>query len=495
MVRSRFLLPLPVPARALALLLLVACDRGDRSAGSSAQSGAPSGGFRGPQTLVLRIPRAGGTARVFLYPRADSIVWRESDAAPPPGTVLGFDDESGTFAYADNKGRPVLLDLRLGTSSVTSRTALTGLTSGSGGAIYGVGANGTVVRMTPSGDWTYKPVQPATSIYPQPDGAILVAAGKGARARLLKLFPPDTRVIDSLALPNVAGAERTQLGDQMYFATDTALLVLRGRTMSWQQSIPIDEPSAAMAATPSGDRVFLLARSRHEIAVVDQYRGITERFQLPGAASDLRIDPFGRYLLARAADSDSIWIVAVGTQHVIGGVRGTWRDDLPAVTYDGSILVASGPDVLAVDGETLRVRSRVRGGADDVWYPFIWDGFRPRAASLDAPVRFDSIQLDTMPPDTTTRPDTSKAAGGEQQPSQQQASGFIVSFAAFLAPDRAQALAGTISVNGQTARVVSSALGGNTVYRVVLGPYATREEAENAGRESGHSYWVYEGMP
>jgi len=182
----------------------------------------------------------------------------------------------------------------------------------------------------------------------------------------------------------------------------------------------------------------------------------------------------------------------VGTQHVIGGVRGSWRADLPAVTYDGSILVASGDDVLAVDGETLRVRSRSRGGAADVWYPFIWDGFRPRAASLDAPVHFDSIQVDTTPPDTIIPPDSGKPVTTEQPSA---SSGFIVSFAAFLAPDRAQALASTISVGGHPARVVSSALGGNTVYRVVLGPYTTREEAESAGRDSGHSYWVYEGMP
>src|SRR5205085_11941625 len=95
------------------------------------------------------------------------------------------------------------------------------------GSIYGVGANGTILRMTPNGDWTYKPSQPATSVFPQPDGSVLVAIGKGAKARLIKLFPPDTRVLDSLMLPpSLVGAERTQLGDQLYLATDTALLVL-----------------------------------------------------------------------------------------------------------------------------------------------------------------------------------------------------------------------------------------------------------------------------
>ena len=67
--------------------------------------------------------------------------------------------------------------------------------------------------------------------------------------------------------------------------------------------------------------------------------------------------------------------------------------------------------------------------------------------------------------------------------------------AAYLAEGRAKELAGRIRVGGETARVVTSTRDGSTIYRVVLGPYATREEAERAGKESGQSYWVFEGNP
>jgi cell division protein FtsN len=30
------------------------------------------------------------------------------------------------------------------------------------------------------------------------------------------------------------------------------------------------------------------------------------------------------------------------------------------------------------------------------------------------------------------------------------------------------------------------------LYRVVLGPYATREEADRVGRDSKRQYWIYE---
>jgi cell division protein FtsN len=50
-------------------------------------------------------------------------------------------------------------------------------------------------------------------------------------------------------------------------------------------------------------------------------------------------------------------------------------------------------------------------------------------------------------------------------------------------------------VNGQTARVVTSLTNGMAIYRVVLGPYPTRDEADRVGRGSGQSYYVYAGTP
>jgi cell division protein FtsN len=50
-------------------------------------------------------------------------------------------------------------------------------------------------------------------------------------------------------------------------------------------------------------------------------------------------------------------------------------------------------------------------------------------------------------------------------------------------------------VGNENARVVTAVRDGSTIYRVVLGPYSTREEAERIGRESKQSFWVYEGGP
>jgi cell division septation protein DedD len=74
-------------------------------------------------------------------------------------------------------------------------------------------------------------------------------------------------------------------------------------------------------------------------------------------------------------------------------------------------------------------------------------------------------------------------------------SGFTVQFAALRAQDAANDILREVHVTGATPRLVATTRDGVTIYRVVIGPYPTREEAERIARTSGKSYWVYEGAP
>jgi len=73
--------------------------------------------------------------------------------------------------------------------------------------------------------------------------------------------------------------------------------------------------------------------------------------------------------------------------------------------------------------------------------------------------------------------------------------GFTVQFAAVRTEDAARAAAAPIQIGGQAARVITTQTEGLTIYRVVLGPYPSRQEAERVGRSSGRDFWVYEGTP
>jgi DNA-binding beta-propeller fold protein YncE len=443
---------------------------------------------------VLRVPRRGGVARVTGYPNIDSTVWTSTDAAPALDHVLAFDADAGLIAAVDSRGFPVWLDFRLGTVTIPNRGKLRSLSSVDGSTIYGVGADGAAVRFTPSGNSVFKLPQAARQVFPQVNGTLLVLGGRGEPTSLWRTHPPETKVLDSLAMPNVSSGTGAPLGDRIFFLSGGRTLTgLHARTLVKGSPINFDHAVTAVASTPSGDRFYVLTDSSQTLEVVDGFQDkVGARIELPGRPRDLRVDPFGRYVLVRSAAGDSVWIVGIGARSVLGTVRSVWRSDVPFVAADGAIATIDAGDVVFLDAVTHREIRRAVGGAADFWYPFVWSGLRPRDAALDKPVPLPSDSDTTThvlpPPDTVVAPPPPPSPDSVK-------TGFTVSFAALLDEGKARDAAGKIVYNGQTARVVTSVTEGTAVYRVVLGPFATRDEAERAGRAAGQAYFVYAGSP
>jgi DNA-binding beta-propeller fold protein YncE len=451
----------------------------------------------------MRLPRTGGQLRVFAYPRLDSVVWTATDPAPPIARVLAFDEESGLLSFVDAKGAPGRIDFRLDNISTATRTKLTDVSSVDGSTIYGLTKEGSLLRTTPSGDWTFKAPRPARAAIPQVDGSLVLVGAKERAALVWRVHPTDTKILDSAEVPGAARAPWAQAGDRLYFAVEHNLVGVRTRDLQPLNVIELGGRPRAVVATPSADRLFALSDSSRQVDVIDRYREkVSEHIDLPGLAQELRIDPIGRYLLVRAVGQDSVWVIAIGTDHLLGALGSTWREDLPFVAPDGAIAVADGADVVFVDGETLREKQRVAHGASDYWYGFAWTGFRPRASSLDQPVRFpgaDSVdsaaRAAAAAESTASTPapppphDTTAAAPTLA------AKGWMVSFFALLDEQKARDLAQTIKVRNESARVLAYTRDGQTIYRVVLGPYPTRDEADRTGRDSRQNYWVYEATP
>ena len=484
-------------------LALAACGRSDRPDTPATQA-TPSSvtAPRGPDHLVLRVPRSGGEARVYSYPRLDTMVFT-APGAPAPARVLAFDDEAGSIAYVDAKGFPARIDFRQGVASTVTKTKLTGLASWDGSNIYGINA-GAVERYGPSGPWKWKPPLAARAVFPQPYASLLVLAQRGDSSVVWRLRPPATKIVDSVVLGKVNRTLRTQVGDRLYLGSGRELTGVRTRTMQRATSIEFGDDIEVLEATPSGDRVFVVTKGGTTVEVVDRYREeISGKIDIGRHASELRVDALGRYLLAHEDGVDSVLVIALGTNRVIGSTATIWRDDLPFVAPDGGIATARDSAVVIVDGETLRERSKVAGGASDFWYPFRWTGFRPRDAALDKPVDFGGPPVDSTRP----RSDSGAPAPMDSAPARvtpppvprdtatRRPTGYTVSFAALLVADKARELAAQIKVGNENARVVTAVRDGSTIYRVVLGPYPSREEAERIGRESKQSFWVYEGGP
>lgn len=485
------------------VLVLAACGPADRKPDSTAQSAPSATAPRGPDNLVLRIPRTGGTARVYAYPALDTVVWSGAGALAPDH-VLAFDEEAGIVSYEDTRGYPARLDFRQGGTGVVSKAKLTSLGSADGSSIFAIDAAGSVQRFSPSGTWKWKPPLAARALFPQPDATLLVLAERRSGSVLWHLHPPATDITDSVELPQVDRTLRTQVGDRLYLGADRDLIGVRLRTMERTPTITLDAPVELMAATPSGDRVFVVTRDATAIQVLDRYREeISGTIELGRPVAAMRMDPLGRYLLVQPGKADSALVIALGTSRIVGAVPTAWRADLPLVGPDGGVILAQGKDVAIVDGETLRETGHVAGGASDFWYAFRWTGFRPRDATLDQPVQFPVTGIDTLFGDSSFVLDSAAPPLVPALPANPVArdsvtrrrTGYTVSFAALLVADKARDLAAKIRVGSENARVVTSARDGAQIYRVVLGPYPTRDEAERVGRESHQSYWVYEGGP
>jgi hypothetical protein len=356
-----------------------------------------------------------------------------------------------------------------------------------------------VRRFTADGTWSLNPPQPARSVFPQADGGIVVLATVGAQTTLWRALPPNERLLDTAQLPPVGRAAATQMGDRVYFATDTALVGVSARRLEPVRSIRVRDRISALAPTPSGDRVYIATPGARRLLVASGYGNAGPRdIELPGAVADLRMDALGRFLLVRAAGSDTAWVIALGTDRIVATVATRWTADLPAIAPDEAIITLGRRDVILVDINTGQERSRIRDGARDFWVLVFWNGFRQRAPGLDQPVVFagadttalDSAARDSLAADTAhAAPDTIATAPPPAAP------GFIVSFAAVLSEARALAMAESISVGSARARVIKTQRGDATLHRVVIGPYPTRAAAEAAGRFSRRQFWVYQETP
>ena len=468
---------------------------------------------------MLRFPRAGGLVRAFAYPTFDSAIWKSSDKAPALERVLGFDDEAGSVSGVDAKGALVRVDLRLGAVSRDAKPKLTRLTSSDGSTVYGIAKDGSVVRLTPAGQWTFKPPEPPHDVIPEPDGSLLLVSDHGNKTTVWQMHPPDRQLTDTAHLPAVGRAVRTMVGDRVYFTVDSGLIGLRSRGLEPVPSVHLDHRVRALATTPSGDRIYVALDSADAILVIDRYtHKIDTRVSLGGEAVELRMDPTGRYVLARPAEGDSAWVINVGTDRLVGAVSTEWRSDLPAIAPNGWLALLSKHDVLLADGESLRVEKTVKDGADDTWLFIVWNGFR-RPDVPDQPLTFagdsTAARPDTgasQPADTgnvfATPPDTSGAAGARPATAPRPATpadsgaspnvglgGFTVQFAALRSQAVADSLAKTIAVDGAHPRVVEAPHNGDMIYRVVLGPFASKDDALRVAKASGASYWIYPGVP
>ena len=288
------------------------------------------------------------------------------------------------LALLDRNGIASWIDLRVGRVTASSRSRLGEVASADAWSIYGVVRDTTVRRMTPSGEWSFSPGGPVAGLFPQMSGDLVVMVTTDSGSKLLRLRPPEATVSDSGAVASPSEARFSPVGDRLYLAVGRTLIALDAgfREITRQR---FGSEIVALALTPSGDRIYVAERDQPGLQVVDRYSGERrEPILLPGTPRELRMDPLGRWLLARpdSAVGDSLWVVSVGLGRLAATMESQWRRDLPTIAPEGAVATINGRHVqFQVPGQE-RPKMIVREGANEFWHFVFWNGFRPRAAGL-----------------------------------------------------------------------------------------------------------------
>ncbi len=414
--------------------------------------------------VAIRLPAQGGAPRLYRLPRLTEVTGILRGRLPPLDRAIGLDAESEFLFVTTPKND--LLSLDLGSGRVdTVATGIAQAVLGPDGTLYTVDTKRRVISVARRTRFPWpKPLvsvprdlfgssdQRLVAVIPQDPPRLLTAAADQ---------PPSVRQIS--AGGDVAA---TRWGDLVAVASDSGVALYDPLGSRPAAFVRLADRPRALAFSPSGHRIYVARRAALGLAVVDRYeRRELDGVALPGAAAALRLDPLGRWLLARPTMGDSAWIVDLPIKRHTGAIPTTWQADLPAVSPDGVLLYRSGNDVVAVRPDSITETGRAEGGAPDLWVLSTWLPRGSTAASQTAAA-------------------TDTAGGGAEGP-------LYVQVSTSQNPDWSGRLAADLQRAGLAARVLSPQ-GPDDGYRVVLGPYATRAQAEAIGRKLGRPFWIYQ---
>jgi hypothetical protein len=397
---------------------------------------------------------------VYRLPRLEEATFRFDAPGLSTARVLGYAEEDDQIYLLNARGALVALDLSTGRSR-TIDSGIAAAVIGPTGAPFVVHSDGSVAMIEhrmPVPWPSAKLAEPPVSLVGAGRGMLLAEVRSDSKRQLLTLFPNRPPLVQDLPEGRLTASS---WGDGVLIATDSGLVALSATKLQPPTFRLAGTRPAAVALSPSSHRVY--AAQDRQLAIYDRFSGReVARREMPGSVAEIRPDPFGRYLLLRPAAGDSIWLFDVATTRYVATLGGSWSADLPTVAADGTILTHQGDNLAAIAGDSLTTIGRVRGAAGDRWLALAWDPRRP------------ALQL-----------------ADQAQPAAESGNEVLyVQVSVSQNETWAQDLANDLKKAGMNASVMPPSTP-DEGYRVVLGPYPTREAADDAGRRLGRPFWVF----
>ena len=413
--------------------------------------------------VAIRLPAKGGTPQLYRLPRLTAVDGVLKGKLPAVDHVVGLDPES-EFLFVTTAKRE-LLALDLGSGRVdTVAVAVAQAALGPDGTLYAVDTLRRVISLSRRTRFAWP--QALTALPRDLFGATdQHLVGVAPQDRLLIAAADQPPTVRPIAAGGDVAASRW--GDLVAVASDSGVTFYDPLGRRDPSFVKLADPPRALAFSPSGHRIYVARRNVPGLAVIDRYeRKELDGVALPGPVAALRLDPLGRWLLARPAVGDSAWIVDLPIKRHTGIVPTEWARDLPAISPDGVLIYRHGKDVISARPDSLTEVGKVTNAAGDLWVLTTW---LPRGVPASNVAAAAS--------------DTSGAPGAEGP--------LYVQVSTSQNPEWSGHLADDLTRAGLNARVLPPQHPDDG-YRVVLGPYSTREQAEATGRRLGRPFWIYQ---
>ena len=426
---------------------------------------------------VLRLPHGGGTATLLRADLRTAIDYRIPDV-PAIRRTLTASLEDKTVYAVDMRGRLINLDLLAG-RCCTLTVHADGFTGTPSGDVFGLDSTRQAIRLSNRTLRTYRTKVVA--------GDVELMRGPGTQVIAIDRSTGTAQVIGEdgelrrIKIPDgeVSG---TWYGDIFTVIAPSGLELVDPTGKKAPQLISMRDAPLHAVFSPSGHRIYA-ARQQNDIVQLDRFTGTDlGTLSLPGAVAALRIGRTGRWLLGRAEQGDSLWVIDATGWRLAYTIQAAWGEDLPAITAGKNLLIRRGKDVVALDLSAPGAPeiARLPDAAADLFLPLAW-------VPKSAPPEVTTVATTTSP---ASAPD-SGAAAVPPEPAQdaRSESGFFIQVSSSQNQDWAKALAQQLKDGGYPSKVLSPEVP-DQGFRVVVGPYPSRDQADSVGKRLGRSYFI-----
>lgn len=445
---------------------------------------------------LLRVIHAGGTAELLRATTLTPREWIITGGLPTIARLVGAVPEARTVYGLDNAGHLIAIDMQARRWHAVPTTAKKFVTTPDG-TMLGVDTAGHVWRIGSRGLSPLKAVVDRGAMLLRGPGDDVITIGN--RPGTLDVFGA-TGEVRHLAVPT-GRVTTTWIGDLVAVVTDSGVTfvdptgrVERGRKPTPEHSIRIRDTPTVATFSPSGHRLYV-GRKTGGLVMIDRFtRKALRELPLPGPVDALRVDRSGRWLLAGGPDH-ALWVVDLARWALTSTRVAPWSENLPQVIDGRTLLVRLNADLVAVDldQDTDRKLGVLLGGAADRYLMLPWIVEQPATTALaatsptTAPAPVTAAPVAAASPGITAPPPAvPTVAAAPALP----ASGQVyLQVSSSQNADWAKAFAQQLKDGGFPAKVLDP---GTTTegYRVVVGPYSNRVEADSVGKRLGRSYFI-----